>query len=222
MRNGFYFDMTACIGCRTCQVACKDKNNLEIGTIFRRLSDFEVGSYPTVQTFHYSSSCNHCEKPACVAACPNAAMYIDEDDGTVQHNDEKCIGCQYCVKACPYGVPQYIEAIQKTHKCDACKPLRENGDQPRAWPRVRCAPSSSGPSTNCVRRILRPPIPSPCSLSRQPAPASRLKRSRRRLSPIQHRCSCNTRRQAAAAPPSQPLRLARKGESCESTMTKQA
>lgn len=130
MRNGFYFDMTACIGCRTCQVACKDKNNLEIGTIFRRLSDFEVGSYPTVQTFHYSSSCNHCEKPACVAACPNAAMYIDEDDGTVQHNDEKCIGCQYCVKACPYGVPQYIEAIQKTHKCDACKPLRENGDQP--------------------------------------------------------------------------------------------
>ena len=49
MGNGFYFDMTACIGCRTCQVACKDKNDLEMGVIFRRLSDFEVGEYPAVQ-----------------------------------------------------------------------------------------------------------------------------------------------------------------------------
>lgn len=48
MGNGFYFDMTACIGCRTCQVACKDKNDLEMGVIFRRLSDFEVGEYPAV------------------------------------------------------------------------------------------------------------------------------------------------------------------------------
>ena len=70
MGNGFYFDMTACIGCRTCQVACKDKNDLEMGVIFRRLSDFEVGEYPAVQTYHYSGSCNHCEKPECVAACP--------------------------------------------------------------------------------------------------------------------------------------------------------
>ena len=52
MRNGFCFDMTACIGCRTCQVACKDKNDLEMGVIFRRLSDFEVGEYPAVQTYH--------------------------------------------------------------------------------------------------------------------------------------------------------------------------
>ena len=130
MGNGFYFDMTACIGCRTCQVACKDKNDLEMGVIFRRLSDFEVGEYPAVQTYHYSGSCNHCEKPECVAACPNAAMYIDEEDGTVQHDDEKCIGCQYCVKACPYGVPQHIESIQKTHKCDGCIQLRANGEQP--------------------------------------------------------------------------------------------
>ena len=123
MGNGFYFDMTACIGCRTCQVACKDKNDLEMGVIFRRLSDFEVGEYPAVQTYHYSGSCNHCEKPECVAACPNAAMYIDEEDGTVQHDDEKCIGC-------PYGVPQHIESIQKTHKCDGGIQLRANGEQP--------------------------------------------------------------------------------------------
>ena len=64
-----------------------------------------MGEYPAVQTYHYSGSCNHCEKPECVAACPNAAMYIDEEDGTVQHDDEKCIGCQYCVKARRTGTP---------------------------------------------------------------------------------------------------------------------
>ena len=102
MRNGFYFDMTACIGCRTCQVACKDKNNLEIGTIFRRLSDFEVGSYPTVQTFHYSSSCNHCENPACVKVCPVGATYKDPETGVVRQDYDKCIGCRMCMSACPY------------------------------------------------------------------------------------------------------------------------
>ena len=130
MRQGFYFNMDACIGCRTCQVACKDKNDLEIGIIFRQATDYEVGAYPDVHPYHYSGSCNHCEKPQCVAVCPNAAMYIDEDDGTVQHDDEKCIGCQYCVNACPYGVPRYIASIQRTHKCDGCKPLRDNGEKP--------------------------------------------------------------------------------------------
>lgn len=130
MRQGFYFDMTACIGCRTCQVACKDKNDLPIGVMFRNVTDYEVGDYPNIATYHYSASCNHCETPACVAVCPNEAMFVDEEDGTIQHDDSKCIGCQYCVNACPYGVPKYIEDIQLTHKCDGCKTLRENGENP--------------------------------------------------------------------------------------------
>lgn len=129
-RKGFYYNQTACIGCRTCQIACKDKNDLEIGTLFRQVVSYETGMYPEAHVYHYAATCNHCEMPACVAVCPDGAMYIDEDDGTVQHDDEKCIGCQYCVKACPYGVPQYIESLQKTHKCDACIQLRGAGEQP--------------------------------------------------------------------------------------------
>lgn len=129
-KQGFYFNMDACIGCRTCQVACKDKNDLEIGIKFRHLRDFEVGEYPSVAAYHLSATCNHCMNPACVSACPNGAMFIDEEDGTVQHDDTKCLGCQYCVEACPYSVPQYIESINLTHKCDACKQLREAGEQP--------------------------------------------------------------------------------------------
>lgn len=130
MRQGFYFDMTACIGCRTCQVACKDKNDLPAGVVFRNVTDYEVGDFPNVATFHYSASCNHCEDPACVAVCPNEAMFIDEEDGTVQHDDSKCIGCQYCVNACPYGVPKYIDEIGLVHKCDSCRTLRAEGENP--------------------------------------------------------------------------------------------
>lgn len=128
--QGFYFNQQACIGCRTCQIACKDKNDLEVGTLFRKVLSFEVGTYPEAKLYHYSGSCNHCENPACVEVCPNQATYINEEDGTVQHDDEKCIGCEYCVKACPYGHPQYIEELKVVHKCDGCIGLRSAGEQP--------------------------------------------------------------------------------------------
>lgn len=57
-------------------------------------------------------------------------MFIDEEDGTVQHDDSKCIGCQYCVNACPYGVPKYIEDLGLVHKCDSCRTLRSEGENP--------------------------------------------------------------------------------------------
>ncbi len=67
---GFYYDMTACIACKTCQIACKDKNNLEVGVLFRRLYTFEGGRFPNPWIYHISVSCNHCEDPRCVANCP--------------------------------------------------------------------------------------------------------------------------------------------------------
>lgn len=128
-RLGFYFDQTFCTGCRTCQVACKDKNRLGVGTIFRKVTTYEIGDYPDVQTYHYTASCNHCENPACVAICPTGAMYKAED-GTVIHDDAMCIGCQSCVNACPYKVPQYVEEEGIVRKCDACAYLRAKGENP--------------------------------------------------------------------------------------------
>ena len=128
-RKGFYFDMTSCIGCRTCQIACKDKNNLDTGIVFRKVITFETGVYPAPGVYHYSSTCNHCENPKCVEGCPTGAMYIAEDK-TVQHNPDKCIGCQYCTWNCPYGVPQYNAKIGKVSKCNACKDLTDRGQNP--------------------------------------------------------------------------------------------
>jgi len=128
--QGFYFDQKACIGCRTCQIACKDKNDLEVGILFRRVVTCEVGAYPAADVYHYSSSCNHCQNPACVDVCPVKAMHVNEEDGTVQPDTSLCIGCQYCVSACPYGVPQFDEERNVSSKCDACISLRSAGEDP--------------------------------------------------------------------------------------------
>ncbi len=129
MAKGFYFDMTTCVGCKTCQVACKDRNNSQIGVNFRQVKSYETGEYPTPGIYHYSSSCNHCEKPACVEGCPSGAMYKTEE-GAVVVDKELCIGCQNCANVCPYGAPQYIESEGKMDKCDSCYALRQNGKNP--------------------------------------------------------------------------------------------
>lgn len=126
---GFYFDMNRCIGCKACQIACKDVNDLEVGTLFRKVVHYETGSFPEVGAFNYSATCNHCAKPQCVEVCPVGAMHKAED-GTVQHDDDACLGCQYCVMACPYGVPQFVEQLGITKKCTSCAPLRAQGEEP--------------------------------------------------------------------------------------------
>lgn len=128
MSIGFYFDMSRCTGCRACQIACKDKNRLEVGTIYRNAHTFSVGSFPEVKCYSYSASCNHCESPACMAACPTGA--IDKrEDGAVILDREVCKGDGACVEACPYGVPKLWED-GKAGKCDSCYLIREAGGTP--------------------------------------------------------------------------------------------
>lgn len=128
--QGFYFNQAACVGCRTCQMACKDKNDLNVGYVLRRVSSYEVGEFPTPGTYHYSGACNHCQSPACVDVCPAGATYVNAEDGTIQHDASKCIGCGYCVSACPYGHPVIDEELNIARRCDGCIELRAAGEQP--------------------------------------------------------------------------------------------
>ena len=84
MTVGFYLDMTRCIGCRACQVVCKDKNRLEVGTLYREAHTYTVGRFPEVQGYSYSASCNHCEDPICLKNCPTGAIYKAEDGTVIQ------------------------------------------------------------------------------------------------------------------------------------------
>lgn len=126
---GFYYNQSACIGCRACQVACKDRNDISDEVALRWVTSYESGEFPNVGAYHFAAACNHCESPACVANCPTGAMFKAED-GSVLHDDDVCIGCKTCVGSCPYGAPQYSEGKDLIMKCDSCKALRDAGMNP--------------------------------------------------------------------------------------------
>jgi len=126
---GFYFNMDACVGCRTCQIACKDKSDLDLGPLFRIVDAYSVGTYPSVKAYYYSGSCNHCEVPACYGVCPTGAI-SKEDDGTVLIDVNECNSCGACIESCPYDAPKVVNAEGVVDKCDACVKLRAEGDNP--------------------------------------------------------------------------------------------
>ena len=132
-QKAFYFDMTTCVGCHACQIACRDRNGLyNPGEIFRKVDTYEGGKFPNPWFFPLSIACNHCANPACVANCPTGAMYKDEETGLVLHDDEICIGCGTCVASCPYGEPLLMDKDGKTvsAKCDGCYSNVMKGENP--------------------------------------------------------------------------------------------
>ena len=129
-QKGFYIDVNKCTGCRVCQVACKDVNDLDAGVLFRAVTDYEAGAFPNPKAYKISLACNHCASPACVAICPTGAMYKRESDGVVLVDESLCDGCQKCVEICPYGAPKYIESLGKVRKCQFCEGKIQEGEQP--------------------------------------------------------------------------------------------
>lgn len=135
---GFFVNSANCAGCKTCQVACKDRANLEVGQLYRKVVKHEDGDWvkrrnawiSNVTAYWLSISCNHCENPACVNVCPTGAMYKRAEDGVVLVNQDRCVGCQSCVWACPYDGPQFIEKLGKVGKCDLCADRLAAGKRP--------------------------------------------------------------------------------------------
>ena len=116
----FHFDMSRCVGCQCCVVACNEQNNNPADVNWRRVGEIEGGVYPDAKRFHLSMACNHCLDPACLTGCPTDAYEKDPVTGVVRHKAEECIGCQYCTWNCPYGVPQYNPERRIVTKCDLC------------------------------------------------------------------------------------------------------
>ena len=95
-------DLTKCVGCNACTVACKSENKTPPEVAYNIVLQDEVGKYPNVRRVFVPRPCMHCQNPPCVEVCPVGATYKRED-GIVVVDYEVCIGCRYCIAACPYG-----------------------------------------------------------------------------------------------------------------------
>jgi formate dehydrogenase iron-sulfur subunit len=126
----FHFDMTKCIGCRSCEVACNEQNGNPADLRWRRIGEIEGGSWPDTDRYYLSMGCNHCLSADCLKGCPVNAYKKDPATGIVLHSAEACIGCQYCVWNCPYSVPQFNQERGVVGKCDMCHGRLTSGLEP--------------------------------------------------------------------------------------------
>jgi len=126
----FHFDMTKCIGCKCCVVACNEQNGNPAAINWRRVGEIEGGWFPNATRSYLSMGCNHCVEPACLDGCPVDAYSKDPVTGIVRHSADACIGCQYCTWNCSYGVPQYNADRGVVGKCDMCHGRLSRGQAP--------------------------------------------------------------------------------------------
>lgn len=110
MAKGLLINLDRCTGCDSCIVACKLENQLPLGSFYNKVIAIgPTGTFPDVEKYWLPSQCQQCENPHCVAVCPTGASYRDPKTGYVLIDKDKCIGCQYCLYGCPYGVRQMDE-----------------------------------------------------------------------------------------------------------------
>jgi Fe-S-cluster-containing dehydrogenase component len=136
MKLGLAIDIDACVGCHACATACKEWNGASLmaggapdydphgpvpaGVWFNRVRHFEAGDFPDNRTLNVPMSCMHCEQADCVTVCPTGASYKRAEDGIVLIDPEKCMGCNYCAWACPYGARELDEKQGVMRKCTLC------------------------------------------------------------------------------------------------------
>lgn len=143
MSYGMVIDLRRCVGCNACTIACKSSNGTPPAMFYSHVDIAEKGTYPDAVSVYTPVLCGHCDEASCVSVCPTGASWRDED-GVVQIDHDKCIGCKYCIAACPYGARSFLsEAIEgyfpehgltaqeqkmyegfevgKVYKCDFCR-----------------------------------------------------------------------------------------------------
>jgi formate dehydrogenase iron-sulfur subunit len=150
-------DIDLCIGCKACEVACKEWNDLEVE------ETHNFGSYQSHEDLTASTwdlmrfnevelddndiawlirkdSCLHCEEPGCLLACPAPGAVVQYENGIVDFNQENCIGCQYCVSGCPFDIPRFDSETKKVYKCTMCVDRVGAGLEPAC---VKACPTGS-------------------------------------------------------------------------------
>jgi len=155
VKLGLVIDLDTCVGCHARAVSCKEWNAGGVagpltdtdtsgaqpdGVWFNRVHSYELAATAAEpeMTLHFPRSCLHCETPACVTVCPTGASYKRAEDGIVLVDEDKCIGCQLCSWACPYGAREYsaVEGVMK--KCTLCVDRIYNENLPESEREPAC------------------------------------------------------------------------------------
>lgn len=159
----FLVDTEKCIGCHSCEMACKNNYQLHPKVRWRKVYSLAESVFGAPERNFMSLACNHCEDPACLKACPVIA-YTKREDGIVMHNQQRCIGCRVCQMACPYGVPQYNEEVKKVEKCSFCSQKIDKNQMPACvtgcpMEALSVIDSNQGVSGGAVRELPGYPDP---------------------------------------------------------------
>ena len=139
-------DISKCIGCKGCEVACKEWNELKVEPtanfgsyqshkdlspntwLLMRFNEIEVDG--NVQWLIKKDACLHCEEPGCLFSCPAPGAIVQYTNGIVDFNQDNCIGCQYCVTGCPFDIPRFDKATRTVSKCNMCIDRVDAGLEP--------------------------------------------------------------------------------------------
>ena len=127
-RYAMAIDLSLCVGCAACAVACKMENEVPPGVFNLWIREREVGEYPNLVVEFRPEQCLHCENPPCVPVCPTGASYQTKD-GLVLVDPKKCIACGACIAACPYDA-RYLHPAGYVSKCTFCAHRLEKGKVP--------------------------------------------------------------------------------------------
>ena len=119
MNYGFLIDNRKCIGCHACSTACKSENEVPVGVNRTWVKYTEKGVFPNTRRYFQVTRCNHCANPPCVRICPVTAMY-QRQDGIVEFDPTRCIGCKACMQACPYDAIYIDPDTHTAAKCHYC------------------------------------------------------------------------------------------------------
>lgn len=188
---GLLYDATLCIGCKACVAACKEANNnppefstadhlwdtpLDTsGYTFNLIKMYRSGTMETkdaeVNGFAFmKTSCMHCADPSCVSACPVSAMTKDPVTGIVAYEASACVGCRYCVVACPFGIPkyQYDSPTGKIGKCELCRHRYKDGHYSACAEVCPTGATLYGKTTDLLTEAKRRIALKPGSLTRYP------------------------------------------------------
>jgi Fe-S-cluster-containing dehydrogenase component len=124
-------DLKRCVGCMSCIVACKMEHSVPPGIAWNKVETAgPVGTFPDDLSLYFlPHGCMHCERALCVEACPTGASYVSED-GLVLIDPDACLGCDYCVTACPYSARSIDQATNLAVKCNMCVELLQEGERP--------------------------------------------------------------------------------------------